>query len=145
MEEKRESRHPELADPFTRIISKFIDFLLFLFLTQIFQPYGNLAGLFYIFIADGFHNGKSLGKFLTRCSVIDATTHLPCSFKASALRNLPLGITAFFYLIPMIGWFLFLTGGSFLLILETYFVFKDSNRQRVGDTIANTIVVKTSK
>lgn len=132
----------ELTDPVTRIIGKLIDFLLFLFFTQIFQPYGTAGGIIYLFIADGFHNGKSLGKYLTGSSVVDFSTGEVCSFKSSIIRNFPIGLIALFYVIPIIGWLLFITAGVLIIAIETYFVFRDSHRQRIGDTIANTVVIK---
>ena len=129
------------ADPITRVIAKLIDVLLFLFLTQIFPPFGTLAGFVYLGVCDGFGNGRSLGKYLTRLRVVDVDTGESCSFRASILRNNPVVIVFFFYIMPLLGWILFLTAGLLIILLEGYFIFKDEKGQRIGDTLANTLVV----
>ncbi len=132
------------ADPVNRIIGKLIDVLLFLFFTQIFTPYGTAAGLIYLAVCDGFPGGRSLGKFLTRTRVVDASTGEPCSFRASVLRNIPVVVVFLFYIIPFVGWVLFLTVGVLIFMAEVFFVFRDEKGQRIGDTMANTVVVGVS-
>ena len=129
------------ADAVARIIGKLIDVLVFLFLTQIFQPFGAMAGFLYLAVADGFAGGRSIGKYLTGLRVVDANTGSGCSFRASVLRNLPVVVVFFFYVMPFLGWVLFITAGLLIIVLETYFIFKDEKGQRIGDTLANTVVI----
>ena len=77
--------------------------------------------LFYYLIIDGLPNGQSIGKRVIKIQVINETTGAPCTVGVSILRNF---VTT---LIPLI---------------DLIFVFGKS-RQRLGDKIAKTRVVKT--
>ena len=76
---------------------------------------------YYILFADGFEGGQSYGKRFVNTAVIDGTTGEPCTFWQSFLRNVPL------MLLGVIDW---------------VFIF-GQRRQRLGDKLANTFVVKT--
>jgi uncharacterized RDD family membrane protein YckC len=84
-------------------------------------PVGALLGLLYLLLADGLGNGQSVGKRVLKMSVVDATTGKPCTFGQSFLRNLPM----------------------ILGIIDWIFIFRD-NRQRLGDRLANTVVITTA-
>jgi uncharacterized RDD family membrane protein YckC len=75
---------------------------------------------FYVIFCDGFRGGQSYGKRVLRMVVVDKTTGKPCSYLQSVLRNTPL---------------------CFLGILDWIFVL-GKEKQRLGDMLANTIVVK---
>jgi len=75
---------------------------------------------FYILFADGFKGGQSYGKRLMSICVIDATSRRPCKFIQSFTRN--------FFLV-------------FLGVIDWVFIFSEK-RQRLGDILANTIVIK---
>jgi uncharacterized RDD family membrane protein YckC len=131
---------PNLASLGDRFIAHFIDYIIFvlglvLALTiivmaansytlggQIIGVIGRLSifpVIFYRLCADGLEGGQSYGKRLMKICVIDATSGKPCTFLKSLLRQIP----------------------SLLLgIIDIAFIFSQS-RQRLGDTIANTIVV----
>ncbi|MHB1662193.1 MAG: RDD family protein, partial [bacterium] len=53
-----------------RFIAKAIDLLIFGFLSEMFYPYGFLAGVLYILISDGFFDGESLGKRIVGLRVV---------------------------------------------------------------------------
>jgi uncharacterized RDD family membrane protein YckC len=74
----------------------------------------------YILFSDGFSGGQSYGKRIMKIAVIDASSGQPCTFPKSLLRNL----------------LLFLLG-----IIDWVFIF-GKKRQRLGDMLANTMVVK---
>ncbi len=78
-----------------------------------------LAGSYFLF-ADGLQGGQSYGKRIMKTAVVDATTGAPCTFGKSFVRNLLLAV---------------------LGIIDWVFVF-GTNRQRLGDRAANTLVVK---
>jgi uncharacterized RDD family membrane protein YckC len=71
-------------------------------------------------ISDALEGGQSLGKKVFQISVIDMTLRRPCTPMKSLIRNLPL---------------------AFLGIIDWVFIFSEK-RQRLGDMLANTIVVK---
>lgn len=81
---------------------------------------GSVAAILYILCADGITGGQSYGKHVLKICVIDATTGRPCSVWKSFLRNISL---------------------AFLGMIDWIFIFSEK-RQRLGDLIANTIVVK---
>jgi uncharacterized RDD family membrane protein YckC len=81
--------------------------------------FGVLAALFYILCADGLKGGQSYGKRIMGICVIDATSGRSCTFIKSFLRNASL---------------------AFLGIIDWVFIFSEK-RQRLGDMLANTIVV----
>jgi uncharacterized RDD family membrane protein YckC len=134
---------PNLASLGDRFIAHFIDYIIFvlglvLSITTIVMAekddtlFGQILGFvgrlclfpvaFYRLCADGLEDGQSYGKRLMKICVIDATSGKPCTFLKSLVRQIP----------PL-----------FLGIIDIVFIFSQS-RQRLGDTIANTIVVNKS-
>ena len=77
----------------------------------------------YLLFSDGLSGGQSLGKKAMRIAVVNADSGEPCGFIGSALRNLSL---------------------NFLGIIDWIFIVGD-RRQRLGDMIANTRVVKVDE
>ncbi len=134
---------PNLASLGDRFIAHFIDYLIFVsglalsviiivmaangddLFWKIVGVIGRLClfpVIFYRLCADGLEDGQSYGKRLMKICVVDATSGKPCTFLKSLLRQIP----------------------SVLLgIIDIVFIFSQS-RQRLGDTIANTIVVNKS-
>jgi uncharacterized RDD family membrane protein YckC len=78
-------------------------------------------GLFYWLFADGLPGGQSFGKKLLGISVIDANTGRACDLGASCIRNV---------LLVLFGW------------LDVAFMLGGTRRQRLGDKVAQTFVVK---
>jgi uncharacterized RDD family membrane protein YckC len=122
-----------------RTAAKILDFILIAAVIEIIPKAGFYAGLAYILLADGFFDGRSLGKKLIRLKAVSAKTDTPCTFRDSILRNSTLAIGYIFWLIPWIGWIvLFLVSAlEFTLILGS----KDG--MRLGDEIARTVVIET--
>ena len=85
--------------------------------------FGPPIGLFYVLFADGFKNGQSYAKRLMELAVVDAVTGKPCTFFKSFVRNV------FLSLLGPFDWM---------------FIFSES-RQRLGDRVANTIVITTRR
>ena len=141
------SDRPEL---FNRFLAKFIDMLIVLALCQLDAFFGFIAplmGLTYILISDGLSRGSSLGKLLIGLQVvIENEENQPCSYKHSAVRNIPIGVVVLFLIIPFWGWVLFFTLGLLILGIESYQIYQDPNGLRLGDLLAETRVVdrKTS-
>jgi uncharacterized RDD family membrane protein YckC len=79
---------------------------------------GGAWSFFYLFLADGLHEGQSFAKQLLGVRVVDATTGAPCTFGQSFARNI-------FTVLGPIDWI---------------FIFGDRH-QRLGDKVAGTIVV----
>ena len=81
---------------------------------------GTALLIIYFLFADGLPKGKSIGKRLLRIAVIDERTKQPISYFQSLGRNITLPI------IGLIDWVLIL----------------GKKRQRLGDLLAKTIVIK---
>lgn len=143
--EKQETEEKEFrkADLLNRFLAKFIDFLIIGALgTAIKAPVGSMAALTYSLIADGFFDGRSLGKKLIGLKVVNLKTGLPCNFKDSILRNIPIGLIALFvFFIPILGLILFFTVGLVVLLFESYLIYTDDGGIRIGDIFADTQVV----
>lgn len=125
-----------------RASAKFIDMAFALILASVLSPVGPAAGLVYSLIADGLMEGRSIGKFLVGIKAIDKDTQKPCSIHKSVLRNIPFGFAILMFIVPVIGLFLFIFIGLSIVGVETYFLYTDLEGMRVGDTLADTIVVK---
>jgi len=128
-----------------RYIARFIDILIAWAMAHIIPPVGPLAGLLYILIADGFNGGQSPGKRLIGLKVLHRNTMAPISFKESLIRNIPFAIAYFFFIIPFLGWFLFIVVGIPILLFECYFVCEAERGMRVGDVMADTVVVEAGE
>jgi uncharacterized RDD family membrane protein YckC len=81
---------------------------------------GLFSGLMYLLFADGLRGGQSYGKRVVRIAVVHGQTLKYCTFGQSFFRNAPLLV---------LGWldWIFIVG---------------KNRQRLGDVVARTIVIK---
>ena len=77
--------------------------------------------LLYLLFQDAL-NGRSLGKRLMKAQVVDSKSGLPCNLWQSALRNLSLPI---------------------LSVIDCVFILGE-NKQRLGDKLSKTLVVKVT-
>lgn len=139
--EAEEKEFPK-ANLLNRFLAKFIDFLVIGTLATVVKaPVGSLAALTYSLIADGFFDGRSLGKKLIGLRVVNLKTGLPCSYRDSIMRNIPIGLTVLFALIPILGWILLFTAGLVMILFESYLIYSDSGGIRIGDIFADTQVI----
>lgn len=133
------------ANILNRFIAKAIDLLIFGFLSEMFYPYGFLAGVLYILISDGFFEGESLGKRITGLRVVMTLGEKKPEFKESIIRNSFLAIPLLFAFIPFIGYFLLVTVGIIAYAAEGYFIIKSPEGERLGDRFAFTRVIDMQK
>lgn len=84
--------------------------------------FGSIPAVFYLLFQDGLPEGQSLGKKGVNSRVINASSGRPCGFGESFVRNISLLI---------------------LTWVDWIFIFGE-RRQRLGDKLANTVVVKTN-
>lgn len=133
--------YPEKADLLHRMLARVVDLLIFGFLCMSFYPIGVLAGLFYLLIADGFFEGRSVGKRLIGLRVVMEGGGQAVGFRESIIRNMPIALIALFSVIPIIGWILLFTIGLLLVSVELYLAFSDERGQRAGDILARTVVI----
>jgi uncharacterized RDD family membrane protein YckC len=128
-----------------RFIAKAIDLLIFGFLSEMFYPYGFLAGVLYILISDGFFDGESLGKRIIGLRVIMPLDEKRPEFKESLIRNSFLAVPLLFAFIPLVGYFLVATIGIVVYTAEIYFIIKSPEGERLGDRFAFTRVIDVQK
>lgn len=119
-----------------RFIARFIDILIAIAFYTVIPTVGFWMGLTYIFIADGFWNGRSVGKKLLGLRVLNETSLTVASFKDSIIRNAPFAVGFFMLPIPYIGW-LFL---ALILTFESLMALGSSHGKRIGDELAGTHV-----
>lgn len=137
-----EEKEFQKANLLNRFLAKFIDFLVIgVLATVVKAPIGSLAALTYSLISDGFFDGRSLGKKLIGLKVINIKTGHPCNYKDSILRNIPIGLTVLFAVIPILGWILLFTVGLVMILFESYLIYSDDGGIRIGDILADTQVV----
>jgi len=117
-----------LASLGARLVAQLIDSLIALFVAVLFLSVstsgvawvGVLLAWAYILFCDCFPGGRSIGKRALYIAVVDEHTGGFCKPWQSFVRNITLSILA---------------------IIDIAFIFTDS-RQRLGDRLAHTIVVK---
>ena len=121
---------PDLASLARRFVAQCLDALFALvvgavtvFILGIDSQAGIIAGIvlyiIYLLFRDALPNGQSVGKLVMKISVVNKTTRKPCKHTESIVRNA---------LLLFLGFIDCLTLGS-------------RYRQRMGDMLANTIVV----
>lgn len=84
--------------------------------------FGVFVTIAYVVFADGLPRGQSVGKRVLGIAVVDRHTKRPCSYGESLIRNIPLLL---------------------LGIFDWLFIFSPT-RQRVGDLVASTVVVRAN-
>lgn len=122
----------ELASPLIRFMARSVDIIfgiLILFLVMAISfdlvGLGCLLYLIYFLLKDALPNGKSLGKYIFRIQTIGLKTKTPCTVMQALYRNI-------FLIIPFIGF------------IDALMIF-GRRHQRLGDRIADTVVVKSKK
>ncbi|MEC4676937.1 MAG: RDD family protein [Nitrospirota bacterium] len=121
-----------------RTAAKAVDFILIVAVAAIIPKAGHLAGLAYLLLGDGFGYGESIGKKLINLRVVSTETDGPCSFKDSILRNSTLAAGYIFWFVPWIGWIF----SILVFALEFILVLGSRDGKRLGDELADTIVIK---
>lgn len=121
-----------------RTVAKLLDFIIIYAALEIVPKAGFFAGLAYLLIGDGLFEGQSIGKKLIRLRVVSADTLRPCTFRDSILRNSTFAIGFLFY--NWTGWVLV----GIIAALEFIFLLGSSNRTRIGDELAKSIVIESS-
>ncbi len=132
-----ENLYPK-ANVLNRFIAKFIDLLIVAIFYELSSRVGFIAGMMYLLIGDGFSQGKSVGKWLIGLQVYVPARRSVCTFRESIIRNFPLAVAYFLFLIPYMGWLL--TVG--ILFFESLMMIGNGQGLRVGDEIGGTQVLE---
>ena len=123
-----------------RLMAKGLDLFCALIISTLLYPFGLYLSILYIAFADALKNGQSIGKKILGFSVTHLETGKSCSFKMSAIRNLPIIVPLIFSIIPLWGWAFSLILGVPLILLEIYLLSKLDSGLRLGDVMADTVV-----
>lgn len=124
-----------------RMMAKAVDLFIVLVLSVFFYPLGLGLSAIYIGISDSLQNGQSVGKKFMGFQVISLEDGQPCSVKQSFIRNIPILVPLLLAMFPLIGPILAIVAGTFLLVLEIFFLFKLDSGHRLGDVMADTSVM----
>lgn len=126
----------------SRIIGKAIDLVIVIALVSppFLYPAGPLAALIYILICDGLKGGRSIGKRVVGLKVTNTTTGKDADFKDSIIRNSTVAFPVLFFMIPIVGWILWIVIGIPILAIEVYLMTRLDQQARLGDTMADTKV-----
>ena len=131
------------ADTGVRIAAVLVDMLPTLLLVPVIwisvigQLFGGLILLIYWLLRDVF--GRSLGKKALGLDIRTMSGAAPGP-GALVVRNLTISVSFFAYMLPFIGYPLFLTLESLMNIIELILVI--STGARLGDRLAGTVVVR---
>lgn len=123
-----------------RFVARIIDLIIAAALSKLLYPVGFFAGLTYLLIADGFFDGRSLGKKLINLRTVKSTGEL-CTYKESILRNLTVAAGYLFFFIPYAGWLFTLA----IFAVEALVIIGNEKGLRIGDELAKTIVIENSR
>lgn len=134
-----EAESPEYskASVLNRIVAKIVDLIVAAAFSKLLPPVGFFAGLTYLLIADGFFDGRSLGKKLIKLRTVKAGGEL-CTYKDSILRNLTITIGYILFFIPYVGWLLTLI----IYSVEGLIIIGNEKGLRIGDELAKTCVIE---
>jgi len=125
------------AHVLNRFIAKLIDLFIVVAADRIAPPVGFLFGLAYILIADGFADGRSLGKRLVGLQTMRVEARDAAGFRESIIRNLPLGGAQIAFAVPYVGWLMAFA----ILAFESLLIIGNEQGRRLGDEIARTHVL----
>ena len=125
-----------------RLVGKAIDLIIVIALASVLYPAGPLAAFLYILVGDGFQQGRSLGKRIVGLRVVNTITGKPADFKDSIVRNSTVAVPVLFFMIPVLGWALWILIGIPILVIEVYLMTRLDQHARLGDTMADTQVLE---
>jgi uncharacterized RDD family membrane protein YckC len=125
------------ADLTSRAAAALVDLLIIIGLARLPDVIGFLSAAGYILIRDGLFERRSIGKKLIGLQVVSSEEQGPAlTYRESIIRNIPIVLAYFLFLIPYAGWVL----GPLVLCVEYLTAIGDSAGMRVGDMLARTYV-----
>jgi hypothetical protein len=130
--------HYPKAKVLNRFIARLIDLLFVAALFEISSRIGFVAGITYLLFADGFSEGKSLGKWLIGLQTFVPVNQSVCTFKESIIRNSPVAAGYLLFFVPYVGWIF----TAAILIFEGLLVIGNEHGLRLGDEMAGTQVLE---
>jgi uncharacterized RDD family membrane protein YckC len=129
------------APVLNRCIAKLIDLFIVAAAAQAIALVGFLAGLAYIFVADGFAGGRSIGKRLIGLQTIVLDTRDASGFRESIIRNIPFAGALVAFAVPYVGWL----ASAAVVSFEVLLVIGNEQGRRLGDELAGTQVLDAGR
>jgi uncharacterized RDD family membrane protein YckC len=124
-----------------RFIGKFIDLIIVMAASNVIPSVGWLAGLVYVLIADGFSEGRSVGKRLVGLQTVIPRTREASGFRESIIRNMPFAAAYLLCYVPYVGWALAMAIAAF----EGLLIIGNDQGLRLGDKLAHTQVLDSGQ
>ena len=129
------------AQVLNRGIAKLIDLFIVAAAGQMIVPVGFLGGLAYILIADGFADGRSIGKRLIGLQTVLPDRRAAAGFLESTIRNLPFAVAYVVFAIPYVGWLVSVA----IIMFEAVLILGNEQGRRLGDEVASTQVLDAGR
>jgi len=129
------------AQILNRGIAKLIDLLIVAAAGQMLVPVGFFGGLAYILIADGFSDGRSIGKRLIGLQTVRPGQREAAGFRESIIRNLPFAVAQVAFAVPYVGWLVSVA----IIAFEAVLILGNEQGRRLGDEVAGTQVLEVGR
>ncbi len=137
----------EKADLVKRFVAVVIDGLLSGIIGLV-PVVGGLVGAAYMLLRDGleldFMDGRSLGKKVMKLRPVRLDGG-PMDIATSVKRNIPFAIGPVIMIIPILGWILGPIISLIIGLVESVLVLTDSEGRRMGDKLADTMVIEVDE
>ncbi len=108
---------------------------------------GGLVGAAYMLLRDGldldFMKGRSIGKTVMKLRLIRMDGQ-PMDIGTSVKRNIPFAIGPLIMVIPVLGWIIGPIVAMIIGLIEAILVLTDGDGRRMGDKLAETMVVDSN-
>ena len=105
---------------------------------------GAIVGAAYMLLRDGLFEGQSVGKKVMKLQVV-TEGDVKADFAVSARRNVIFAIPIVFMIIPVLGWVIAPILSIVILVIEFLKVINEPKGRRLGDTWADTQVIKVEE
>ena len=129
------------ATVLNRFIAKLIDVFLAAAATEVIASVGFLAGVAYLFVADGFAGGRSIGKRLIGLQTVLPEIREPAGFRESIIRNIPFAVAQLLFAVPYVGWL----ASAAIIGFEAILIIGNEQGRRLGDELAGTQVLDAGR
>jgi hypothetical protein len=129
------------ATVLNRFIAKLIDVFLAAAAAEIIASVGLLAGVAYLFVADGFAGGRSIGKRLIGLQTVLPEIREPAGFRESIIRNIPFAAAQLLFAVPYVGWL----ASAAIVGFEAILIIGNEQGRRLGDELAGTQVLDAGR
>ncbi len=137
---------PVKADLGRRIVAAIIDGVI-AGVVGVIPVVGGLVGAAYMLLRDGldldFMKGRSIGKTVMKLRVLRLDGQA-MDIGTSVKRNIPFAIGPLIMVVPVLGWIIGPVVAMIIGLIEVILVLTDADGRRMGDKLAETMVVDSN-